>query len=258
MAAADRDARTRERTECARCHTTWGSLGEPARRPPAEIGALGIGCAACHDVHGPSGTEPSQPGLLRDVDVLAALPGAPAAARGASRVCIACHSPGNDALPRASAAAIWAGRGGVDVETGAAIDGQAPHADDARGCLRCHDSGPASLERGKGHAFAPGPASCTPCHAEKPRRRPELAHEARALVAELVPRALGTSGPFHSEAFEAALPAAKTRALRNALLVLEDPASDVHNPDYARRLLDAARKQSKSGGTARAVQGAPP
>lgn len=261
MAAADRDARARERTECARCHTTWGSLGEPARRPPTEIGALGLGCAACHDVHGPRGTEPSQPGLLRDVDVLAALPGAPAAARGASRVCIACHSPGNDALPAASAAAIWAGRGGVDVETGAAIDGPAPHASDARGCLRCHDSGPANLERGKGHAFAPGPASCTPCHAEEPKRRPELAREARELVAELLPRALARREqalePFHSEALEVALPATKERALRNALLVLEDPASDVHNPDYARRLLDIARKQSKSGSAARPGQGAP-
>jgi hypothetical protein len=253
MAAADRDPRTRERSECARCHTTWGSLGEPARRPPADIGALGLGCAACHDLHGAHGADATLRGLLRDVDVLSALPGAPPAARGASRVCIACHSPGGDALPTASAAAIWAGRGGVDVDSGAALDGPAPHASDTRGCLRCHDSGPAGLERGKSHAFAPGPASCAPCHAEQPKRRPELARAARELVDELLPAARRKQGslPVHADALAPALSAAQARALRNALLVLEDPASDVHNPDYARRLLDVARKQSKSGAAER-------
>jgi hypothetical protein len=260
MAAADHDVRTRERPECARCHTTWGSLGEPARRPPAEVGALGLGCVACHDVHGARGAEASQRGLLRDVDVLAVLPGAPDAARGASRVCVPCHSPGNSALPEATSAAIWAGRGGLSPETGAALDGSAPHASDARGCLRCHDSGPAALERGKGHAFAPSPASCAPCHAEPPKRRPELALEARELVAELLPLASRKLGslPLHAEALAPTLPPTAARALRNALLVLEDPAADVHNPDYARRLLDVARKQSKRGSAARSAEGAAP
>jgi hypothetical protein len=264
MAAADHDARTRERAECARCHTTWGSLGEPERRPPSEIGALGLGCVACHDVHR-AGPPASHPGLLRDIDVLAALPSAPEAARGASRVCIPCHSPEPASLSgpvavSASAAAIWAGRGGIAPDTGAALDGPSPHASDARGCLRCHDSGPEALERGTSHAFEPGPASCAPCHAERPKRRPELAREARELVAELLPLARQRQGsaPFHADPLASALPATRSRALKNALLVLEDPAADVHNPDYARRLLDAARKHSKSGSTPRAAQGAAP
>jgi hypothetical protein len=197
---------------------------------------------------------------LRDIDVLAALPGAPPAARAASRVCIACHSPGNGPLPQASAAAIWAGRGGTDPETGTALDGPAPHASDARGCLRCHDSGPAALERGKGHAFASGPASCAPCHAEPPKRQPELAREARELVAELLPRAREKHGslPFHAEPLATALSAMTSRALTNALLVLEDAAADVHNPDYARRLLDAARKQSNGKKARPSAEGAAP
>jgi hypothetical protein len=260
MSAADRDARTRERPECARCHTAWGYLGEPARRPPAELGALGLGCVACHDLHGLGGADASQPGLLRQVDVLAVLPGAPPAALGASRVCIPCHSPGNGSgAVSASAAAIWAGRGGVEPETGTALDGPAPHANDARGCLRCHDSGPPALERGKGHAFAPGLASCSPCHAEEPKRRPELAREARKLVAELLPRAREYGAlPLHAEALSPALSTTKARALENALLVLEDPAADVHNPAYARRLLEAAGNHAKNGSATPSVEGAAP
>jgi hypothetical protein len=116
------------------------------------------------------------------------------------------------------------------------------------------------LERGKGHAFAPGPASCAPCHADPPKRRPELAREARELVAELLAMAsqkLGTV-PLHAEALAPTLSPTKSRALRNALLVLEDPAADVHNPDYARRLLDVARKQTERASVARSAEGAAP
>jgi hypothetical protein len=254
MALADRDSRTRERTECARCHTTWGSLGEPERRPPAEVGALGLGCVACHDIHDPSGSPPHaapsglRPALLRHPDVRAALPGAPPAADGASRVCIGCHAPGNGPLPEASAAAIWAGLGGVDPETGEALVGPEKHArnslDASRGCLACHASGPPTLERGARHAFEAGSKSCLPCHREAPERRPEIAAAARALVGELLPSTRGRAStePPHALPFVAALSPAKNRALRNALLVLEDPAADVHNLGYARRLLDASLK----------------
>jgi hypothetical protein len=211
MSRADRDPRTRE-GDCARCHTAWGARGDATRRPPHEVGAIGLGCTACHDVHGKGPLLPS------------------------SDSCIGCHSPGTGALPEASAAAIWAGRGGLDVKTGLPLEGPAPHAGDPRGCLRCHDSGPEGLERGKSHAFRATLASCTPCHAEPPRRRPELAERARALVDEFLPPARRGEPP-HAEPSARKLPGTTARALRNALLVLEDPAADVHNPKYAERLL---------------------
>jgi len=220
MARADRDTRTRERPRCARCHTTHGARAEPGRRPPADVGALGLGCTACHEVHGQKPLRPT------------------------SDVCVSCHSPGDAALPEASAAAIVAGRGGTDPTSGAALDGPAPHASDPRGCLRCHDSGPAELERGKGHAFRVAVASCSPCHAEPPSRKPELAVAARALLDELVPLARGASraSPLHAEAVATSgLSQTRARALRNALLVLEDPAADVHNPEYARALLERSK-----------------
>ncbi|HEX6764938.1 MAG TPA: hypothetical protein VF103_05655 [Polyangiaceae bacterium] len=243
MATADRDPRTRENAECARCHTTYGALETPARKPPAGAEPVGIACAACHEVHahGAPGSSATAPALLRDAGKNA-LPGAPAAARGASRVCIACHSPGSKKFPDASAAALWAGLGGVDPKTGAPLEGPAPHASDPRGCLRCHDSGPEKLGRGASHAFQAGPESCKPCHAERPKRRPELAAAAKKIVEAILPHApkRTSSEPAHAGVLPAGLSPERMLRLRNALLVLEDPAADVHNPVYAARLVEVS------------------
>ena len=58
MARADRDARAGADRACARCHTTWGFLANASaeaaridRRPPVEVGPVGVTCAACHAVH---------------------------------------------------------------------------------------------------------------------------------------------------------------------------------------------------------------
>jgi hypothetical protein len=48
--------------------------------------------------------------------------------------------------------------------------------------------------------------------------------------------------PWHAR-YELVLPTPQqTRALRDVLLVLEDPAADVHHPAYAKALLDAAER----------------
>jgi hypothetical protein len=262
MAKADRTEPSRE-APCARCHTTWGSLGEPARRPPPEVGELGIGCVACHDVHPTPDTRAAagpQHALLRGIDVSAVLPGAPTSATGPSRVCIGCHSPGAEPFPAASAAAVWAGRGGLDPKTGEALDWPAPHARDDGGCLHCHVEPRERFEprytaalgvsgRGGSHAFRATLATCVSCHDETPKRRPELAARARAVLDELVPLARGRtrSVPVHAEAFEAKLTGEKTRALRNVLLVLEDGAADVHNPAYAEMLVSSAENVLNAG-----------
>jgi hypothetical protein len=259
MGKADADERTNE-LPCARCHTTWGARAEPTRRPPPEIGTLGIGCVACHDVHAtPANAEHR---LLRTVDVSKLLPGAPPSAEGTSRVCIGCHSPGSEPLPAASAAALWAGRGGLDPETGEALEWPAPHAKNGAGCMTCHHSGPVrpmsraghpqgdkGFERGAGHAFQVGARVCARCHDQPPKRRPELADRARAVLDELVPLARGRSRaiPIHADELELKLTGEKARALRNVLLVLEDGAADVHNPAYAEVLLSSAEKASSAG-----------
>ncbi len=251
MGHADSSPEARREPACARCHTAWGAVGRPA--PPDEDETFGLTCATCHDVHPHGqasqpqaatepGEQPTHGGLLRQFPLPETLPNPPASLQGISRVCISCHAPSsNTRRPEASAAAIVAGQGGLEPTTGAPLEVPAPHATTARGCMSCHDSGPEQLVLGKSHAFRATDEACARCHTPKPRDA-SIAERARALLARLDPEhAAGDLGkPWHAR-YQAALhPLAQTRALRNVLLVLEDPAADVHHPAYARALLDSA------------------
>ncbi len=253
MGHADSSPATRTDPACARCHTGWGAVGRPA--PPADAQASGITCATCHDVHphaanrpeanaAPSSV-PSHAGLLRDFALPATLPTPPASFQGVSKVCVSCHAPSSNTLrPEASAAAIVAGQGGLEPETGAALTLASPHAVPAKGCLSCHDSGPDELVLGKSHGFRATEQACDRCHQSAPKRDSSLAARARALLERLDPaHSSGDVGkPWHAS-YTVLLPTPQqTRALRDVLLVLEDPAADVHHPSYARALLDAAER----------------
>jgi hypothetical protein len=253
MGHADSSARVRNEPACARCHTAWGAVGRPA--PPHDIEPFGLTCATCHDVH-PHGTHarsagaaakanaPSYAGLLRDFPLPQTLPNPPVSFQGVSRVCISCHAPSSNTLrPEASAAAIIAGQGGLEPETGAPLTLATPHAAAPKGCLSCHDSGPEGLVLGKTHGFRATQESCARCHSPK-SRDPAIAQRARQLLARLDPEhSAGDVGtPWHAS-YERLMPTpSRTRAVRNVLLVLEDPAADVHAPGYARALLDAAER----------------
>jgi len=244
MAHADRDPRTRE-GPCARCHTTFGALGRETHRPPAGT-SLGIGCAACHDVHPHAADAPSTPArpsrLLREYPLPATLGVVPPSMLGASRVCLGCHAPSEGAAwPEASAAAVLLGRGGSAPVDGAPLPAVAPHAGDARGCLSCHGSGPEGLGRGAAHAFAVAKESCTSCHSNPRPRDPTLAARAAALLDRLGRSAKKSSEkPAHARPPARPADPALARAFANVALVIEDPAADVHNPRYAALLLDAA------------------
>ena len=298
MARADCDARAAREPACARCHTTWGFLasagaraaevGAVDRRPPADVGTLGIACAACHSVHDPStaegaphpdplpaaagrgsqdldhGSSPPSPfsspsprsrgegrgegrGLLRTAPIPPVLAGAtiPAsAARG--RICLGCHAPdpGDGGPPAASAAALWLGRGGLDPATGGPLDGPAPHAAIAGGCVGCHGADAGGFERGAAHSFVATRAGCGRCHA---RGLPadDLAARGRALWAALPARVRATadgSDPPHARAARLDRGTPIGRAAWNVSLVLEDRAAATHNAPYARLLLAAAEK----------------
>jgi hypothetical protein len=252
MGHADSSAEARNTPACARCHTAWGAVGRPA--PPSEAAGFGITCSTCHDVH-PHGAgakkaaaptdAPSHAGLLRNFALPPSLPSPPASFQGISRVCITCHAPSSNQLrPEASAAAIVAGQGGLEPETGAPFVLAAPHAAAAKGCLSCHDSGPDGLVLGTSHGFRATAQGCARCHDAPKRRDSSLAQRARQLLARLDPE--HTSGdvgkPWHASHQQLLPTPQQTRALRNILLVLEDPAADVHNPGYARALLDSAER----------------
>jgi hypothetical protein len=260
MARADADPRT-EGEPCARCHTTWGALGRPEWRPPAEAAPAGIACAACHAVHPTSdGTPASRPrevgqtcaeALPRDTAVPAILTDAVGPRAKKSRVCLSCHTPlADDASPSGSSAAIWGGRGGIDPTTGMPLAGAAPHGDVEGGCIGCHHGGPAGLEHGASHAFEARRDGCKTCHAE--RSDPSIRARAERLWTALreptgpapsdPKAAISVPGPVHANGLRFDRTTPRGRADWNVALVLEDPAADAHNAPYARLLLDAAER----------------
>ena len=264
MARADHDPRAATDRACARCHTTWGFLARVTpdaasidRRPPADVGPVGVTCAACHAVHehgvgahvGATGVA-----LLRAVPRPALLGGAAVPAPvEKSQVCLGCHTPDEaDGAPAASAAALWLGRGGLDPATGAALPGPTPHGALAGGCVGCHQSGPA-VERGAGHAFVAGNATCGRCHA-KALPVDDLGARARALMTLWRARAGGGElvgdGPPHALAPRLDRATPLGRAAWDLSLVLEDPAASAHNAPYARMLLAAAERTLNGAGAA--------
>jgi hypothetical protein len=267
MARADADPTARSLEECARCHTTSGFLAGIAgktdtRRAPPETGPIGIACAACHAPHDARARSSRGP-LLRSVPLPAWAAGDPGAkdattsfvAAGTSTICFSCHSPARPdptRAPAASAALIWAGRGGIDPPTGRPIARLAVHADEGSACLSCHDGGPGGLETGTGHGFKASPSACTRCHAEGTfdgaSLDDQLRVEAKALMGVLAHRgAFGGVGVAPETHHRSAMQLPETalgRAAYDVLLVLEDPAAASHNEPYARALLDAARREA--------------
>jgi hypothetical protein len=260
MARADADPRTRGDPACAKCHTTWGFLDAATRKPPDDAAPTGISCAACHAVHpvkaGASGVlgATCAAALAREAPPPALLDGALPSGSRKSDLCLGCHTPApGDRAPSATAAAIWAGRGGVDPRTGAPLTGTAIHGSVPGGCIGCHASGPPGLGRGGGHAFAARSDDCAACHVE--RSDPSIRERAVSLWARTTSTnsttSMATSDPLHASRRELDRSTPRGRALWNVALVLEDPAADRHNAAYARALLDAAElslgRPEKSG-----------
>jgi hypothetical protein len=257
MARADQNPRARSERTCARCHTTWGFLEavstperQPVdRRPPDDVGPIGISCGACHAVHDakrPQGTAH----LLRATQTPALLAGA------AESVCLPCHTPdAAEARPSASAAALWLGRGGADPATGAPLTGAAPHAAVTGGCVGCHRGGPDDLERGVGHGFRVPASVCAPCHPQGSPSSDDVRARAQQLWRAL--RKTASPGPAHADdgdrdgvRVDRRTPLG--RATWDLLLVLEDPAAGAHNARYARALLDAAASVLEADGARKA------
>ncbi|HMI85594.1 MAG TPA: hypothetical protein VK550_15965 [Polyangiaceae bacterium] len=268
MARADQDPAARSERACTPCHTTWGHLRDidlhatrdeaPTRVPPAGVGAIGISCPACHAVHDPSLPAEPERSLLRTPHLGPMFEGVPREALARSGTCIPCHAPRDSArLAQASAAAIWAGRGGVDPETGAPLIGAAPHLAVEGGCVGCHRAGPDGIEHGTNHGFRADRRQCTSCHADAARdagwadERARIEKDARSLWDSLLAR-----GPLARAQREPAEPSrpphatitlrrdadsARARAAYDLSLLLEDRGFLAHNLPYARMLLERVR-----------------
>ena len=269
MARADHDPQARSDRACTPCHTTWGFLHEidphpgqgeiHPRMPPDRVGALGITCPACHAVHDTSGASAERP-LLRAPRLPPMFDDVPAQARARSATCLACHGPRDAArLAQASSAALWAGRAGVDPETGAPLTGPSPHLAVEGGCVGCHREGPNGIEHGKNHGFRADRQRCISCHDDATRdlawaeERAQMEKLARDLWDDLLAlRAIARTSPLSAtpasdppHATTAAPGDARSPLARAAFdlsLVLEDRGFLAHNLPYARVLLEKARK----------------
>ena len=175
------------------------------------------------------------------------------AGAASDNVCLPCHTPdAGDERPRASAAALWLGRGGLDPATGAALAGAAPHAGIPGACVGCHRAGPDDVERGAGHGFRAPASVCAPCH---PQPIPSQDVRARAQQLWRALRKTDAGGPVHAAERDGLRVDKRTplgRATWDLLLVLEDPAAGAHNARYAQALLDAAASVIEAGSTRRA------
>src|ERR1017187_1192515 len=274
---ADRDPDAASKSECVRCHTTWGFLlaEKPQQskkaaaaaskdhltfmaslRPPEQAGPIGIACPACHDSHPSVDANGKTPhALLRKVAHPVLLPALPAESARRSEICLPCHTPGESATsaPFASTAAIWLGRGGLDPATGAAMEGPAPFADLEGGCLHCHKG---DGSRGGSHTFASRWQDCAECPKDDPKRPGSVFQRARQLYLDARRyRVLGDVRPLHASKATIRRDTPVGRALWNLLLLLEDKAAEIHNPPYAQALLDSAESVLRSQAVARERKG---
>ena len=247
MARADRDARARSDRACARCHTTAGFLDPTRRRHARPAPARRRRSGRHHLRRLPRGSRPRDRRAAGRAAARAGHPGAARAGRSRRRVLpfvCRCHTPEPEApRPSASAAALWLGRGGLDPASGEPLDGAAIHAGVEGGCIGCHRSGPAGVERGAGHAFAAPPDQLHALPPAGDATRPTWPSARRRLWSAWL-RAAGTtaSGPGPAHASDVRLDRATPlgRAGWDVLLVLEDRAAG--RPQRALRAGPARRR----------------
>jgi hypothetical protein len=129
------------------------------------------------------------------------------------------------------------------------VTGPAPHVDVAGGCVGCH--GRRANSGALDHSFRVDRATCSECHRSGvPAGDSALQASASELLALLRQRCsppapnapAHASSPPHSStaSLGSCDSAALERAIYEVLLVVEDPAAGVHNPKFARQLLDDA------------------
>jgi hypothetical protein len=260
MARADAAVGT-DASGCARCHTTAGFLARGSvagRHSPrsslGEGGTLGIACAACHSPH----ASHSAARLIREVDTPSWLADL-GQLTPRDAVCVACHSPlPDEPWPSASSGALWLGRALIPSAAPAGwelVQSSAVHRGVPGGCVGCHGGGSAAESGKVDHSFRVDERVCGGCHANLDRVKATgeatRAIEQRALgLTRLLDQACGAappnslSAPRHAKQASAVCHDQRlTRALYEVNLVLEDPAAAVHNPTFARELLDDAERQ---------------
>jgi hypothetical protein len=266
----------RNAADCARCHTSEGFTAriaagtfEIAEDAPAIQNASPVNCRTCHNIH-VSYTEADW--ALKTTDPVTLELTGDVYDKGSSNICASCHQPrpGTD-IPVAGGAdveitstrygphhgpqsSMLLGVGGYGEYKGSSVHYDATN----NGCLDCHMTDSAFGKQAGGHTFKMSYifheteteflAGCLKCHEDiESFDRNGVETEIAAMIEELrvllVKQGLiddtgaGIAGTFTAE---------QAGALWNYKTVTEDRSNGLHNPGYAKFLLqtgiDALKK----------------
>jgi hypothetical protein len=242
------------RAACVGCHTGSGfaaaiaaGTNNTAGLETADPNPTRIDCRACHQIHT---TYTSKDFALKTIAPVKLIASDATYDGGMGNLCANCHQQ-RTAFPAATDGKVtvdsthWGGHHGPETALllgvgGADVTGTpGPHYKVENTCVTCHLGGAGTDAN---HSFVPQVATCVKCHSdatsldvdgEQTAMTAQLAQVAKALTAKGLLDAKGVIvvGDYKTE---------YAAALWNYLLVVEDKSLGVHNPPYAKALLDAA------------------
>ncbi len=257
----------RNGTDCAFCHTNEGFLAGSISADTKEVAMAPenpspIQCRTCHKIHT---TYTSADWALRTTSSVTLLSTGDTYDKGKSNLCVSCHQPreattppqvGDGAVEIASTrygphhgpqSSMLLGTGGYGDYKGSKV-----HYDyTTDGCVECHMATPYGAQAG-GHTFGvgyeyhealrPNLAACDSCHSDiEDFDRNGAQTEVQALFDEaealLVAKGLMKEG---GSVVAQTVSSAEAGAIYNWKMVQEDRSIGIHNPAYAKFLLQTA------------------
>jgi len=247
------------RNDCARCHSTEGFIetlwtGQDTTANDIPLPS-GLRCETCHDFHKSLDFENEPNQAIRATDAITLIAGGVEVEydNEESNLCMNCHQARSNPADDADGAAIVEvtshygphhapqanfinGLGGY--EFGAALSTSGEH-ESGSDCVSCHMY-EGSAETG-GHTWAPGVGACISCHPDATDFDINGGEtEIKGLMEDLT-AALITAGMLDADGHaieEVSYQADSVGALWNLLLLEEDKSRGIHNPEYAKALLN--------------------
>jgi len=249
--------------DCAGCHGHEGAKARiSAGLPPHDASLEGVvnvspfDCRTCHDIHVTyTSTDWALTGAEQPV-VLEMTGGT--FDKGAANLCANCHQIRNE-LPEATGGLVvidstrFGTHHGVEAqmllgEGGLGVTGNpSPHyRETEEACVSCH------MGEERNHTYEPDVSRCQSCHADlETFDRDGVQTEIQALLDE-VKVLLINSGIMladyeeegeleQNRSVEGEYPAEVASAMWNYMFVIEDQSLGVHNPEFAKALLEAAK-----------------
>jgi hypothetical protein len=243
-----------EEAACVGCHTGSGfaealaaGTNNTAGLKTADPNPTRIDCRACHQIHT---TYTAKDWALKIIDPVKLIASDATYDGGMGNLCANCHQQ-RTAFPEATDGKVavnsthWGGHHGPETALllgvgGAGVTGTpGPHYKIENTCVTCHLGGPGPDAN---HSFVPQVSTCVQCHTDATSL--DIDGEQTAITAQLdkVAKALTAKGLLDAKGVIVVgnYPTEYAAALWNYLLVEEDKSLGVHNPPYAKALLDAA------------------